>query len=519
MKFETLKTRKFATKKQIIIGSTAIVVVLVATLTFFHTFAKYQVTQDLKLAEGNVNYKVSDLNMVAVYQGEGNSDTDYTAVETVPTSGYLLNNTRSYCAVEGTKDATIGIAYSGGKVTISNLVRKGTKCYLYFDTIKDTTKPTITNVTTTVTKTEINVTVSATDDKGVTEYWYQLNSNAPVKGTGNTHKFTGLSAGTTYSVKVYVKDAAGNQSDTTTKSVTTTPNGQTSETILAGITVKPGIPTFSNVATTDEGVYKVSDSVYGGTSYYWRGAVTNNYVKFAGKYWRIVRINGDKSIRLIYDGATCHANGTSTADSIAVASTAYNTSYNQSNYVGWTYTGTSQRTLSGTASNAKTQLESWYNSNIGNNTTYASKIADGKYCNDRNVQSGSTWTINGSSFNYAAYNRINTGAPTLACNSGDIYTLKVGLITADEVIYAGGKNTNNTSYYLYNEQVYWTMSPANYGIYGVGVLVVNSSGYLNNGYTDSVSSTFGLRPVINLKADTLFAAGGNGTLNNPYVVA
>ena len=286
-----------------------------------------------------------------------------------------------------------------------------------------------------------------------------------------------------------------------------------------GLTSNTTTPDFSQTATTDEGIFGVEDGMYGETSYYWRGAVTNNYVKFAGKCWRIVRINGDGSMRLIYDGATCHANGTNTTDSIAVASTAYNTSYNQSNYVGWTYTGTSQRTLSGTASNAKTQLESWYNSNIGNNTTYSSKVADGKYCNDRNAASGYTWSINGSNFYYAAYNRINTGAPTLACNSGDIYTLKVGLITADEVIYAGGKNTNNTSYYLYNEQVYWTMSPANYGIYGVGVLVVNSSGYLNNGYTDSVSSTFGLRPVINLKADTLFAAGGNGTLNNPYVVA
>ena len=328
MQFERIRKNH---KKKIIIGG-LILVCVISAITITTTRAKYKLTQNIKLAEGNVNYKTPDLNMVAFYQGEGNSDTDYTAVETVPTSGYLLNNTRSYCAVGGTKDATIGIAYSGGKVTISNLVRKGTKCYLYFDTIKDTTKPTISNVTTSVTKTEINVTVSATDNEGVTEYWYQLNSNAAVKGTGNTHKFTGLTAGTTYSVKVYVKDAAGNQSDTTTKSVTTD-KPTASEAILGNITVNEGTPTFSNVATTDEGVYKVSDPVYGGYSYYWRGAVTNSYVKFAGKCWRIVRINGDGSMRLIYDGATCHANGTSTAESIAVASTKYNTSYNQSNYV------------------------------------------------------------------------------------------------------------------------------------------------------------------------------------------
>ena len=69
-----------------------------------------------------------------------------------------------------------------------------------------------------------------------------------------------------------------------------------SETILGNITVKAGTPTFTNAATTDEGVYKVSDGMYGGYSYYWRGAVTNNYVKFANKCWRIIRINGERNI-------------------------------------------------------------------------------------------------------------------------------------------------------------------------------------------------------------------------------
>ena len=228
-----------------------------------------------------------------------------------------------------------------------------------------------------------------------------------------------------------------------------------------------------------------------------------------------MRINGDKSIRLIYDGTTCHANGTSTSESIAV-STAYNTSSNNSSYVGWTYSTGSQRTLSGTASNAKTKLESWYNSNLA---SYASKIADGKYCNDRNVQSGSSWTATGSSFYYAGYKRLHTDyAPTLSCNSGDVYTLKVGLITADEVEFAGGKNENNTSYYLYNGQHYWTMSPFswyNYG--GAHVFFVTGNGHLSYSYVNNTA--YGLRPVRNLKADTLFAAGGTGTQSNPYVVS
>ena len=296
-----------------------------------------------------------------------------------------------------------------------------------------------------------------------------------------------------------------------------------SETILGNITVNSGTPTFSNIATTDEGVYKVSDGMYGGYSYYWRGAVTNNYVKFGGFCWRIVRINGDGSMRLIYDGATCHANGTNTVESIAKTSVAYNTSYNNSSYVGWTYTAGSQRTLSGTASNAKTQLESWYNSNLA---SQASKIADGKYCNDRNVGAkysgwsgtwATTWSATGTQFAYAGVDRLwNKYQPTLSCPTGDVYTLKVGLITADEVEFAGGKNANNTSYYLYNGQNYWTMSPIYWNGRAAVVFYVYSSGSLGS---SGVHGTIGLRPVINLKAGTLFATGGNGTQSNPYVVS
>ena len=399
----------------------------------------------------------------------------------------------------------------------------------YIDYIADREKPTISNVTTAVTKTEINVTVTASDNVGVTEYWYQIGTNTAVKGTGNTYQFTGLTAGTTYSVKVYVKDAAGNQSDTTTKSVTTNkPSG--SETILGNITIKTGTPDFSKVATTDEGVYKVSDGMYGGTSYYWRGATTNNYVKFAGLCWRIVRINGNKTMRLIYDGRTCHANGTKTAESVVMGATDAEKHYsttngkaNNSSYVGWTYSLGSQRTTGGTASNAKTQTEKWYNANITG--TNASKVADGKFCNDRNVGqplanwSGyiTTWSTNGTKFAYAGPKRLYEDyTPTLSCTYGDVYTLKVGAITADEVTFAGGKNENNTSYYLYNGQYYWTMSPFYWEGNYSGVFYVAESGYLGSTYVNAYRN--GLRPVINLRSDITFSSG-NGTKSNPYVVA
>ena len=528
MQFERIKKNH---KRKIIIGG-LILVCVISAITITTTRAKYKLTEDIPLVRGTINYKVPDLRIVAVSISE--DGTNYNIVDEIPTSGYNFNSEKSVCKVatetsgieNAPKDNNITIEYVNSKINILGVTKKGTRCYLYFDKILDSTKPTITNVATSVTKTEINVTVSATDNEGVTEYWYQLNSNTPVKGTGNTYKFTGLSAGTTYSVKVYVKDAAGNQSDTTTKSVQTIPNNQTIDSILAGLTVKTGTPTFSNIATTDEGVYKVSDGMYGGYSYYWRGATTNNYVKFSNKCWRIVRINGDKTMRLIYDGATCHANGTKTAESVVMGSTNAERHYstndgktNNSSYVGWTYSLGSQRTTGGTASNAKTQTEKWYNANITG--TNANKVADGKFCNDRNVGKNpdgvqGTWRATGAEFYYAGYYRLlNDYTPTLSCNSNDVYTLKVGAITADEVEFAGGKKADNTSYYLYNGQNYWTMSPSNWTDSAVGVFHVGSSGNFDSW---NVGSTNGLRPVINLRSDTQFQGGGNGTLNNPYVV-
>ena len=289
-------------------------------------------------------------------------------------------------------------------------------------------------------------------------------------------------------------------------------------TILGNITVNKYTPDFSKIATTDEGIFKTNDN--DGVSYYWRGAATTNYLKFGGYCWRIVRINGDGTIRLIYDGTTCHNNGEITTDSIAVENVSYSTNKDRSEYVGWTYTEGLQRPTNnneGTPSNAKTKLEEWYNTNL---KSQESKIADGKYCNDRNVQLGYTWASQPTStFYYAGNKRLWTDyAPTLSCAALDTYSLKVGLITADEVEFAGGKNENNTSYYLYNGQNYWTMSPCYWfvdtSLSWTNVFLVNSNGHLYGSW--DVSITLGMRPVINLNANINLS--GNGTINDPYEV-
>lgn len=252
-------------------------------------------------------------------------------------------------------------------------------------------------------------------------------------------------------------------------------------------------------------------------------AVTNNYVKFAEKCWRIVRINGDGSIRLIYDGTSCHANGTSTTESIAQMLVKYNNDFNNSSYVGWTYSVGSQRTLEGISSNAKIQTESWYNNNLANNSVYASKIADGKFCNDRRTQDEEMWRENGNTQYYVGYKRLLVSyEPAIYCLPEDTYILKVGAITGDEAIMAGGHYNYNNSYYLYNGNNYWTMTPYSWNgtnQSAAGVYYISSLGNAGFGHVHNLYTKVGIRPVINLKSDTEFQAGGNGTLNSPYVVA
>ena len=292
-----------------------------------------------------------------------------------------------------------------------------------------------------------------------------------------------------------------------------------SDIILGKVTINESTPDFSQIATTDEGVYKAEDDL--GTSYYFRGAVTNNYVSFAGYYWRIIRINGDGSIRIIYDGTTAHANRESSADR-QTGTSAYNSSWNASYYVGYTYQINMQRPStqnSGTASTIKGVLDSWYSTNITNQGLDDKVVSSPGFCNDREMRTGYSWSATPSStIYYKAYERLRTNkTPTLECsNTNDIYTTKVGLITADEVAMAGGVyNTNNTSYYLYTGQNYWTMSPRDFGNWNAFVFIVHSSGYLSG---NTVYNSNGVRPVLNLSADVTISSG-DGTMNSPYIVS
>ena len=282
--------------------------------------------------------------------------------------------------------------------------------------------------------------------------------------------------------------------------------------------------TSTSVLTSESGVYKTEDD--DGESYYFRGKIDNNYVSFANNIWRIVRINGDGSIRLI------HASDIGTSK------------FNLARKVGYTYDNESECTKespcisdynketsafannkTATDSIVKTYLEEWY---INNLKDYDDKINLSNFCNDTTITS--TNAIENATY-YGGHNRIlKLKQPSLKCpnpstTDGGNYKLKIGLLTADEINYAGlsyrqiTTTSSNTSKiadktnYLYYSRTWYSMTPHRSNSTSSYMLYVSSGRMSNNDVTGSQY----IRPVINLKSD-IQITGGDGTENNPYVV-
>ena len=300
-----------------------------------------------------------------------------------------------------------------------------------------------------------------------------------------------------------------------------------------------GTPDFSQTATTDEGMYAAEDD--NGTTYYYRGAVNDNWFEFGTNssgqplYWRIIRINGDGSIRLIYNGTSTATTGNTT---MIETDQAFNTSYNNNAYVGYMYESGQVHGLV-ESSDIKKELDEWYIDNLVDEAEYLDGNAG--FCGDRTSTTSSSGAPNntggtGTTTTYygARYRLSINKTPSFKCTyedaSGvkqDLYTTNgsskgnkalsnpIGLISADEVAFAGGVNgSSNSSYYLYNNANYWTMSPSYYRSgFGANVFIVSSDGTLNY---DRVYSTDGVRPVINLKS--AIAITGSGTTGDPFKV-
>ena len=320
------------------------------------------------------------------------------------------------------------------------------------------------------------------------------------------------------------------------------------------IPVQDGNPNFATPATTDEtanGLFSMADDY--GTSYYYRGTVPNNYIKFGKNvsgqdmWWRIIRINGDGSIRMQYDGAGTSGTNTYTRG-FALTSQVWNTAYDDAKYVGWMFGGAQgaastskeQAQRNETSSPIKTAVDSWYKTNIVD-TGYNNYVHDAIFCNDRSTpgKSATGWSSDtglGYAQNYTGYGayarsgvefvNYSNVKPQFTCpQDNDKFTVSaedggngnstypVGLITADEIVAAGsGKYTaTNTSYYLHKGSWYWSFSP--YFLGGGLAIMFSEKSRLDSYY---VYSSGAVAPVINLKPEYLNQFEGKGLMSDPY---
>ncbi len=444
--------------------------------------------------DGEVNIKPSDITpdieITAMYQkGE---DGTYEEVDSIPSEGYTLNVGESSCN-NGITPAWDDDNYG---LLVKSLNKSGTECELYFDK------------------------------------------------------------------QIFAKDTIIDNS-----------NYHEDETPNFDGTACIGDCTYQN----ENGLYKTQDDF--GDSYYFRGTVNDNWVKFGTTsddkdiYWRIIRINGDGTIRLIYSGS---GSPEKTGVNTQIDSSYFNSYINNNMYVGYEYKLGDMHgyKIEITKSIILQKLNDWFSKNLLEEWKDGEGQMDKNagFCNDRSgsnnnetswsdtmPDSGGTGTTN--TF-YGAYLRLtykgdsptinNPANPTLKCSTNynknkDYFTYEnatgikqngeetkitgtqsldypVGLITADEATFAGGKtginNSTNKGYWLYTNQYYWTMTPYYFYSDASYMFNIEASGQIHQ--NTSVAS-YGIRPVINLKAKTELTfehpdQAGKGTSENPYIV-
>ena len=285
---------------------------------------------------------------------------------------------------------------------------------------------------------------------------------------------------------------------------------------------------------SDRGLYQNVDDY--GTTYYYRGNVKNNNVYFAGYYWQIVRINGDGSIRLIYNGSVKNATGN--AQSINNRTYQFNSKYNDPAYVGYMYGDPDATTFAEVHANTndstiKAAVDSWYKTNI-EDKGYSGYISTTiGFCGDRSLysNSGGDGVQTDKDTRFGAYGRYQANTAQFTCPepARDLYTTTdssvgnkaltypVGLITYDEMVFAGidGRHINKLSW-IYSMFHTWTMSPSGFGAGNAAGSEFNevSVGTLS---ANTITSGRNARPVINLKPDVKIT-GGTGTSNDPFIV-
>ena len=500
MKIERLDTDSKRNKTIFIVGF-ILAIILVIVINYITSLARYRNTESIELASGNINYNKADLNIIAMYQEKDDStkeEKEYVSINKIPTIGYKLSED-SYCEVNGEPIEEVEIEYKNNVINVLNLTEKGTKCYIYFNSL-------------------VKEMLAKLEASKQSKYTIDEMPN-PITGMYNEQEEN--------------------------------PEGK-------------------------EKLYTSPDNY--GTSYVFRGNNNdvNNWVSFANHTWRIIRINGDGTLRLIFQCDKPNCTDTE-GPTTQIGTSAYKSApYDDNTYVGYYY-GTAHTEekpnpsynevhSNETPSTIANAVDGWY-TGAGAMTNYTDYL-DGStgFCNDRTVVKNvwRSYNGNGTGQNASGYapaaRLIPAGGwrknqyPTLKCGvkmpetspsdaegfksfdeinptalkrdlfttsgsgrGNEVLTNPVGLITSDEVAMTGAfGGATGTNYWLYTNQYYWTMSPESYNPEGwAGVFRVWNNGYFGAWRVDGTGIS--VRPVINLKADIEFTSG-TGASFNPFIV-
>ena len=251
-------------------------------------------------------------------------------------------------------------------------------------------------------------------------------------------------------------------------------------------------------------------------------------------YWRIIRTNSDESVRLLYHGTS------TTSTEAYIGTSKFNSGRDNIAYVSYMYGSlgsiANARTNQTNSSTIKTAIDNWYKDYL--NTNYGKYISTtAVYCNDRST-SGST-SLDNTSFGARIRLQANK-TPSYNCatiedkftvdkstGNGKL-TYPIGLMTADEVVFAGGQwFTDAKPWYYYNSangistgaEYWWLLSPYRWHTSAslAQVFHVYGSAYPGKLSYQDANSTYGVRPVLSLKSCIKYSTG-NGSPETPYEI-
>ena len=383
---------------------------------------------------------------------------------------------------------------------------------------------TVDEVTVTET-TNDSITVSVTATAGtnaIQNYYYSINNGAYTSSSSNTYTFSGLSAGTSYSIRVYVTDTNGVESNVYTINAETENQPLTlAEACSNGDNLASCITSYYNASGSDiTKIYYHNSSLANGAgdnSYRYAGASdeVNNYVCFGStaspcpsdNLYRIIGVFGNqvKLIKADYTTTTMTGSGGDYYGAYPNSTSYYKGSMSTSNIASYYWNRSNEIDSTNTWSESRlntTNLKSSYLSYIG--TTWSNKIAT------------TTWYVGGHSTRDATPATFQDAEST-----GTTYSAKIGLMYANDYGFAASPSywtTNMSSYnsardnnWMYMGLHEWTITPYSSNS-SSNAFSVNNTGVLNPGAVSA--NVIAARPVFYLTSSITYNRG-SGTAADP----